>query len=41
MAFYNIIIRVEDPDIDAEGLSVVFEEFGDVASIVKLVEATD
>jgi hypothetical protein len=41
MAYYNIIIKIEDPDIDAAGLSVVFEEFGDVANIVKFEEGRD
>jgi hypothetical protein len=39
--FFQIIMRVDDPDIDAEGLSVVLEEVGDIASIVQLIEEED
>jgi hypothetical protein len=34
-------MRIDDPDIDAEGLSVVLEEVGDIASIVQLIERED
>jgi hypothetical protein len=39
--FFQIIMRIDDPDIDAEGLSVILEEVGDIASIVQLIEEED
>lgn len=36
--YFQIIMKVDDPDIDADGLSVVLEEVGEILSIVQALE---